>query len=113
MRPPGRDRLGVVDVGHDRDADLREKLEEGWGAAIHDVLGERVKTSLEWDGSPPLRYSVGDIYQVFTEQLPGLAPGPRVKVLGRVDDLLIIKGRQAVPRSGQGRRQRLHARHHR
>lgn len=124
--------------------EVREKLEDGWGAAIHDVLGgahgiimasgpgeyvgmhvlsedycvttdlvdpttkepievvdgatgERVKTSLEWGGAPPLRYSVGDIYQVFTEPLPSLPPGPRVKVLGRVDDLLIIKGVKLYP----------------
>lgn len=125
--------------------EVREKLEEGWGARIHDVLGgahgimmvspdtdeypgmlvlgddysvstdlvdpttkepidlvdgaigERVKTSLEWDGSPPLRYSVGDVYQVFTDPLPGLPPLKRIKVIGRVDDLLIVKGVKLYP----------------
>jgi len=128
--------------------EVREKLEEGWGASVHDVLGgahgiimasgpgeyvgmhvlsddysvttdlvdpatkepidvvdgaigERVKTSLEWGAAPPLRYSVGDIYQVFTEPLPGLPPGPRVKVLGRVDDLLIVKGVKLYPAAVQ------------
>lgn len=124
---------------------VRERLEEGWGARLHDVLGgahgimmvsppgrgdagmlvlgddysvstdlvdpesgepldvvdgaigERVKTSLEWEGSPPLRYSVGDLYQVFTEPVPGLPPLPRIKVVGRVDDLLIVKGVKLYP----------------
>jgi phenylacetate-CoA ligase len=125
--------------------EVRQKLEDGWGARLHDVLGgahgiimasagtdeyhgmfvlgddysvstdlvdpdtkqpldmvdgvigERVKTSLEWEGSPPLRYSVGDVYQVFTEPIPGLPPLPRIKVIGRVDDLLIIKGVKLYP----------------
>lgn len=125
--------------------EVRQKLEDGWGARIHDVLGgahgimmvspdteeypgmlvlgddysvstdlvdpttkepievvdgaigERVKTSLEWEGSPPLRYSVGDVYQVFTDPLPGLPPLHRIKVIGRVDNLLIIKGVKLYP----------------
>ena len=129
--------------------EVRRKLEDGWGARLHDVLGgahgimmvspatsldvpdypgmlvlgddysvstdlvdpetkepldlvdgaigERVKTALEWGGSPPLRYSVGDVYQLFTESLPGLPPLPRIKVIGRVDDLLIIKGVKLYP----------------
>ena len=70
----------------------REPIDEADGA-----VGERVKTSLEWGGTPPLRYSVGDIYQVFTESAPSGPPGKRIKVLGRVDDLLIIKGVKLYP----------------
>lgn len=125
--------------------EVREKLQDGWGASIHDVLGgahgimnvscnvpeyqgmhvlggdyavttdlvdpdtkepvdlvdgaagERVKTALEWEAQPPLRYSVGDVYQVFTEPCICGRPGPRVKVLGRVDDLLIVKGVKLYP----------------
>ncbi|MFV0463579.1 MAG: phenylacetate--CoA ligase family protein [Nostocoides sp.] len=61
------------------------------------VTGERVKTSIEWDAQPPLRYSVGDTYQVFTDPCPCGRPGLRVKVLGRVDDLLIVKGVKIYP----------------
>ena len=65
---------------------------------IHDgVMGERVKTSLDWRAQPPLRYSVGDVYQVFTETCPAGIAGTRIKVLGRVDDLLIIKGVKVYP----------------
>lgn len=125
--------------------EVRQKLEDGWGARIHDVLGgahgimmvspatteyhgmvvlgddysvstdlvdpdtkqpldlvdgaigERVKTSLQWQACPPLRYSVGDVYQLFTEPVDGFPPLPRVKVIGRVDDLLIIKGVKLYP----------------
>ncbi len=56
-----------------------------------------MKTALEWGGTPPLRYSVGDIYQVFTAPAPSGPPGRRIKVLGRVDDLLIIKGVKLYP----------------
>lgn len=71
----------------------REPVEEADGA-----VGERVKTSLEWGGAPPLRYSVGDVYQVFTAPAPGgPVGGKRIKVLGRVDDLLIVKGVKLYP----------------
>jgi len=61
------------------------------------AIGERVKTALEWEAQPPIRYSVGDIYQVFTTPCPCGRPGPRIKVLGRVDDLLIVKGVKVYP----------------
>lgn len=125
--------------------EVREKLEDGWGARVHDVLGgahgimmvspptpqyhgmvvlgddysvstdlvdpeskqpidlvdgaigERVKTSLEWQAAPPLRYSVGDVYELLTEPVEGYPPLPRVRVIGRVDDLLIVKGVKLYP----------------
>ena len=60
-------------------------------------IGERVKTSIDWRAQPPLRYSVGDVYQVFSEVCECGVPGTRIKVLGRVDDLLIIKGVKLYP----------------
>lgn len=64
---------------------------------VDGVIGERVKTSIEWEAQPPLRYSVGDTYQIFTDPCPCGRPGLRVKVLGRVDDLLIVKGVKIYP----------------
>jgi len=64
---------------------------------VDGVIGERVKTSIEWEAQPPLRYSVGDTYQVFTQPCPCGRAGLRVKVLGRVDDLLIVKGVKIYP----------------
>ncbi|SCF24773.1 phenylacetate-CoA ligase [Micromonospora viridifaciens] len=61
------------------------------------TIGERVKTALTWQAAPPLRYSVGDMYQVFTETCRCGVPGERIKVIGRVDDLLIVKGVKVYP----------------
>ena len=61
------------------------------------AIGERVKTSLRWNAQPQLRASVGDIYQVETAACSCGAPGPRVRVLGRTDDLLIVKGVKVYP----------------
>ena len=76
------------------DPATHEPIDDADGA-----IGERVKTSLEWQAAPPLRYSVGDVYQVFSEPAPTGPPGRRIKVLGRVDDLLIIKGVKVYPAS--------------
>ena len=125
--------------------EVRQKLQEGWGARVYDLLGgahgimmascdadtyqgmhvlgddysistdlvdpqtkepidivdgafgERVKTSIDWQAQPPLRYSVGDVYQVFTDTCECGIAGRRIKVLGRVDDLLIVKGVKIYP----------------
>jgi phenylacetate-CoA ligase len=64
---------------------------------VDGAIGERVKTSLRWRAQPQLRASVGDIYQVETAPCSCDAPGPRVRVLGRTDDLLIVKGVKVYP----------------
>lgn len=61
------------------------------------AIGERVKTSLRWEAQPQLRASVGDVYQVLTEPCACGTPGVRVRVLGRTDDLLIVKGVKVYP----------------
>ncbi|MGW4032692.1 phenylacetate--CoA ligase family protein [Streptomyces sp. NPDC004838] len=61
------------------------------------AVGERVKTALRWQAAPPFRYSVGDMYQVFTEPCACGREGERIKVIGRVDDLLIVKGVKVYP----------------
>jgi phenylacetate-CoA ligase len=61
------------------------------------VYGERVKTTLRWRAQPQLRSSVGDVYEMRR------APGPdgrlvtHIRVIGRTDDLLIIKGVKLYP----------------
>jgi phenylacetate-CoA ligase len=64
---------------------------------VDGAVGERVKTSLVWEAAPPLRYSVGDVYRVLTSPPVEGPPGNRVMVLGRVDDLLIVKGVKVYP----------------
>jgi phenylacetate-CoA ligase len=61
------------------------------------AIGERVKTSLHWEAQPQLRASVGDVYQVHTDPCSCGIPGLRVRVLGRTDDLLIVKGVKIYP----------------
>ena len=61
------------------------------------ATGERVKTSLRWEAQPQLRASVGDVYQVHTEPCACGTPGVRIRVLGRTDDLLIVKGVKIYP----------------
>lgn len=64
---------------------------------VEGATGERVKTSLRWQAQPQLRASVGDVYQVHTETCGCGIPGLRVRVLGRTDDLLIVKGVKIYP----------------
>ena len=64
---------------------------------VDGAIGERVKTSLRWRAQPQLRASVGDIYEVLTAACSCGTPGPRVCVLGRTDDLLIVKGVKVYP----------------
>ena len=64
---------------------------------VEGATGERVKTSLRWQAQPQLRASVGDVYQVHTETCSCGVPGLRVRVLGRTDDLLIVKGVKIYP----------------
>jgi phenylacetate-CoA ligase len=61
------------------------------------VYGERVKTTLRWRAQPQLRTSVGDVYEM--RRAPD-AEGrllTRIRVVGRTDDLLIIKGVKLYP----------------
>jgi phenylacetate-CoA ligase len=74
------------------DQETRKPIPLAEGAA-----GERVKTSLYWEAQPQLRASVGDVYQVHVDLCRCGVPGPRVRVLGRTDDLLIVKGVKIYP----------------
>jgi len=64
---------------------------------VDGAVGERVKTSLYWEAQPQLRASVGDIYEVLLGECVCGRSGPRVRVLGRTDDLLIVKGVKVYP----------------
>ena len=66
-------------------------------ALVEGAIGERVKTSLRWEAQPQLRASVGDVYQVHTDPCSCGVPGLRIRVLGRTDDLLIVKGVKIYP----------------
>ncbi len=62
------------------------------------VIGELIATELTLKALPRIRYSSGDIVQVFTSECPGCGfQGKRVKFIGRSDDMLIIKGANVYP----------------
>ncbi len=61
------------------------------------VTGEYVFTYLDWEGTPFLRYRMGDIMQVHTGQCECGWPGMRLKLIGRTDDMLIVKGINIYP----------------
>ena len=61
------------------------------------VIGEMTTTSLDWEAGPILRYNMGDVIQVLTKPCSCGAAGIRIKVLGRADDMLIVKGINVYP----------------
>jgi phenylacetate-CoA ligase len=61
------------------------------------VYGERVKTTLRWRAQPQLRASVGDVYEMRRAPEPDGRLVTRIRVIGRTDDLLIIKGVKLYP----------------
>jgi phenylacetate-CoA ligase len=61
------------------------------------AVGEWVVTPLAGRMTAVLRYAVGDIFQVFTSPCPCGRSSIRIKVLGRVDDMLKVKGVLVYP----------------
>ncbi|MBW2302409.1 MAG: AMP-binding protein [Deltaproteobacteria bacterium] len=66
------------------------KIEDG-------AVGEMVFTFLDWEGGPFMRYALGDMLQVFTKPCTCGMPGIRFKIIGRADDMLIVKGVNVYP----------------
>jgi len=64
---------------------------------IDRAIGEMVFTFIDWEGGPFLRYVLGDMLQVFTKPCECGFPGIRFKILGRGDDMLIVKGVNLYP----------------
>jgi phenylacetate-CoA ligase len=65
----------------------------------HGATGEWVTTSLSAARgvAPVLRMAVGDLYQVFTEPCACGKTGWRYRIVGRVDDMLKVKGVMVYP----------------
>jgi len=61
------------------------------------AIGEKILTSLDWEAAPPFRYDSGDIIQMFMDECECGSKGVRVKFIGRVDDMLIVKGINVFP----------------
>jgi phenylacetate-CoA ligase len=92
---------GMTVLGDDCSVQQLWDSESGRAVPIPDdgtpAYGERVKTTLRWRAQPQLRSSVGDVYEM--RRLLGSEGGPttRIRVIGRTDDLLIIKGVKLYP----------------
>ncbi|MBI4495475.1 MAG: phenylacetate--CoA ligase family protein [Deltaproteobacteria bacterium] len=61
------------------------------------VIGEMCYTYIDWEGSPLLRYRLGDILQIFLSPCKCGDPRMRFKIIGRSDDMLIVKGVNLYP----------------
>lgn len=64
---------------------------------VDGAIGEMVFTFIDWEGGPFLRYLLGDILQIYTKPCDCGYPGIRFKILGRGDDMLIVKGVNIYP----------------
>jgi len=65
---------------------------------INGAIGELVHTSLEREACPAVKYAYGDVVQIFTKECPDCGfKGKRVKLIGRADDMLIVKGVNVYP----------------
>jgi phenylacetate-CoA ligase len=79
------------------DPETREPIEMTTGA-----IGEMVFTFIGWEGSPLMRYVLGDLIQIFTEPCQCGWHEMRFKILGRTDDMLIVKGINVYPAALKG-----------
>ena len=91
---------GMTVLGDDCSVQQLWDSEAGRAVPIPDdgtpAYGERVKTTLRWRAQPQLRSSVGDVYEM--RRAPGAdGPSTRIRVIGRTDDLLIVKGVKLYP----------------
>ncbi len=70
----------------------------------HGATGLMCATSLNPEGAVwfDMRFTLGDIHQVFTEPCPCGKTGFRYKIVGRSDDMLKVKGVPVYPASIEG-----------
>lgn len=61
------------------------------------AMGEIAMTFLEWEGTPFQRYAYGDLLQISTTPCSCGRTGLRFKIVGRADDMLIVKGVNVFP----------------
>ncbi|MEJ2589218.1 MAG: phenylacetate--CoA ligase family protein [Deltaproteobacteria bacterium] len=65
---------------------------------VDGAVGEMVMTSLEREAAPAVKYAYGDVVQIFTKECPGCGfKGKRAKLIGRADDMLVVKGVNVYP----------------
>lgn len=67
------------------------------------VVGEAIHTALEYQAGPAFRNATGDLLKLQVNECPGCGEfGARIDIVGRVDDLLNIKGVKVYPAAIKG-----------
>ncbi|MDR3212435.1 MAG: hypothetical protein LBT71_00730 [Azoarcus sp.] len=62
------------------------------------AVGEAIHTGLEYEASPAFRNATGDILRLHVGECPGCGHfGVRMEIIGRADDMLMIKGVKVYP----------------
>ena len=69
---------------------------------VDGARGEMVVTFLAWEGGPFLRTSFGDVIEVRTSRCACGLHGIRFSIVGRADDMLIVKGVNLFPAAVKG-----------
>jgi phenylacetate-CoA ligase len=64
---------------------------------VDGAVGEMAMTFLEWEGTPFQRYAYGDLLQISTTPCSCGRTSLRFKIVGRADDMLIVKGVNVFP----------------
>ncbi len=70
----------------------RESLELKDGA-----VGAMCYTYIDWEGTPLMRYYLNDMLRVYTSPCPCGDTRLQFKIIGRADDMLIVKGVNVYP----------------
>lgn len=79
---------------------LVEAIDPATGRAVpveDGTVAEMAFTSLDWEAGPILRYNMGDVAEFLTAPCACGLPGTRYRILGRADDMLIVKGINVYP----------------
>jgi phenylacetate-CoA ligase len=77
-----------------------ELIDPGSGAALpleHGASGELVLTHLRHRAAPLLRFRTRDHVHVWTSRCACGRTGPRIRCIGRTDDMLIVRGVNVFP----------------
>ena len=78
--------------------DLIDPINRNPTDMVDGAIGEMVHTSLDRQACPAVKYAYGDVVQIFTKECPGCGfKGKRAKIIGRSDDMLIVKGVNVYP----------------
>ena len=93
-----------------------ELIDPGTGEALElddGAAGELVLTHLRHQAAPLLRFRTRDHVEVRTSPCPCGRTGPRVRCVGRTDDMLIVRGVNVFPSARARGRERVRARRQR